>query len=250
MSWPRSGFPSFLMTNDFKSFHKSWDMSTSSSEAVGGFAASQANRAIRDDPYYQKEIDSLSDLIQVGKTGKRRSPMEINEQVFELCKSIILEFDRWVEETQEEIEDLEMEELVDDFEESRSELREQYEEVEHSLTKVNDSVIDDMNSPSTYYSLKKFFEISKLYFQRIMEIDPDELKEIEDDRISRIVEDEPFFVKMGILVSFQPYMVRAVLVADKRNDTEFLAEYESTVNEMTRELMGRKEEIYQEFIQQ
>lgn len=222
---------------------------TSSENIVGGFAASESISRIQNDRHVDSEINSLSDLIQTGRNKQRKTPVRINEETYQFCKNLILNLDDWVEFTKEEIEEMDVPELIDNFEENKEELIGQYETVEEALTRVNDSIIEDMNSPSTYYSLKKFFDVSKVFFEKTVRMDKDELREIDQEKLQNAIEKDDFFVEMGVLVSFQPYLVKAVLMADKKNDTKFLSEYESTVNDRIRELFYRNKGWIEEFME-
>lgn len=224
-------------------------MSSTSDTAIGGFAASESISHIQEDPYVDSEISSLSDLIQTGRGKKRKSPMKINEETYQFCRDLILNLDDWVEFTKEQMEEMEVSELIDNFEENKEELKEQYETVGEALTKVNDSMIEDMNSPSTYYSLRKFFDVSKVFFENTLNLDKEKLREIDRQKLQEMIERDVFFVEIGVLVSFQPYLVKAVLIADQRNDTEFLSEYERVVDNHIRELFSRNNDWTEEFME-
>lgn len=196
------------------------------------------------------EVSKISKIKTGWTTKDRRTPYWVDE-MYKSSKKLVLNFEQKTDNLVEEIIQKDIDTIFKEYKENREDLEKNYKEVDEFLIKLEKDVISDLNSPTTFFNAKRFYKLSKFMFKRISKLDKeleDEIKKYAKQEIQKRLEKElktkRELARFIMFVTLQPYFIAAYILADLRNDMEFLTEYKKLLNRFSHFVAKRNLELY------
>lgn len=204
---------------------------------------------------FPREISRVTEIKTELTTKDRRSPYWVDE-MYESSKKLILNFEQQSDDLVEEISQKNIDRILEKYKANKQKLEKNYEEVDDFLVELKKDVILDLNSPTTFFNAKRFYKLSKHMFKTLSKLDG-ELKtrfkkynerELQE-KLEKRLKNNKKLAKFSIFVSLQLYFIVAYVLADLRNDMEFLTEYKKLLNKFSHFLAKRNLELYEKIFE-
>lgn len=178
-------------------------------------------------------IERLTEVLDLNFNRYRDAPSHDIDQFYNSAKRFVKKFDEVVEEFVEEIDKETIEQSVEEIEGHKEEIEATYDEVGKIFADVEESLLKDLKSKNTYLLAKKFYGLSCIYIKEVLsrtdEIE-DGLDNLTEEEVEERAENRKESIGFGMIVAHQPYLLCALLIADRKGDQEFMERYSDLID--------------------
>ena len=166
------------------------------------------------------QIGNVQDIYLNSRSQRRDIKRDV-EGMYRQVKEFIRDFDENTEDYLKESKDnIDFEEL--DIDEIVENAKRGHRETGEVLTQVKENLLNEELNPTVYFMTTKHFSMSKIFLE-IMEESNIELEELNQTDLDNESEKENF--KLGVFLALEPILVTSAIVADMKEDEDFLDDY-------------------------
>ncbi len=192
-------------------------------------------------------ISSYSDLVDLNYDAFREPPSEQIDEFYQYYRDIIINFEEVIEEFANTIDKETIKESLDEVEKQEEKIEKSFAEIGNLFADVEESLIEDLNSRETFLLAEKFFGISCIFLKRTLESTEElaeELENLSDEEIEERAEKRKENLGLGLLVSYQPPLTAALILADQKGDREFIEKYRELIEKYANRIATNAPELY------